>query len=96
LCRARSVRGLAFRDNRVVEHTVAFAPFACQKAAFWFDGCREVTVARNVYADAYAGQTIWTQHMAESDLKVTDSRVFTRFPAPSRNECLPSRFLHHV
>jgi len=81
LVRARSVRGLAFRDNRV-EHTVAFAPFAWQKAAFWFDGCREVTVARNVYADAYAGQTIWTQHMAESDLKVTDSRVFTALPCP--------------
>ena len=81
LVRARSVRGLVFRDN-TIEHTTAFTPFAWQKAAFWFDGCREVTVECNVYADAYAGRTLWTQHMAESDLKVTDSRAFTVLPCP--------------
>jgi hypothetical protein len=37
---------------------------------------------RNVYADTYAGRTLWTQHMAESDLKVTDSRAFTVLPCP--------------
>ena len=51
-----SARG-CFRDN-TIEHTTAFTPFAWQKAAFWFDGCREVTVERNVHADTYAGRTL--------------------------------------
>jgi len=81
LVRARSVRGFAFRGN-TIEHTKAFVPFAWQKAAFWFDGCRGVTVAHNIYAEAYAGQSIWIQHMAEKDLKVTDSRAFMVLPCP--------------
>jgi len=54
----------------------AYAPFAWQKAAFWFDGCREVTVRGNDYAAAYAWHAIWTEHMRPGDLTVKDGRAF--------------------
>ncbi len=75
LVRARSVRGLAFRNN-TVEHTQTYAPFAWQQAAFWFDGCREVAVRANRYADAYPGRAVWTEHMRPADLTVEDGRAF--------------------
>ena len=75
LLRARSVRGLSFADN-AVERTRTYAPFAWQKAAFWFDGCREVSVKGNRYAEAYEGRTIWVEHMAPGDLAVKDGRAF--------------------
>ena len=75
LVRARSVRGLAFKNN-TIEHTATYEPFAWQKASFWFDGCREVTVRGNRYADAYEGRTIWTEHMRADDLNVKDGRPF--------------------
>jgi hypothetical protein len=81
LVRARSVRGLAFRDNRI-EHTDTYAPYAWQKATFWFDGCREVTVRGNRYADAYVGRAIWTEHMRPEDLEVKDGRAFEVLQRP--------------
>lgn len=82
LVRARSVRGLTFRNN-TVEHTDTYAPFAWQKAAFWFDGCRDVTVSGNRYADAYAGRALWTEHMRAEDLELKDSRIFEVLERPS-------------
>ena len=75
LVRARSVRGLAFKKN-TIEHTATYEPFAWQKAAFWFDGCREVTVSGNRYAAAYAGRTIWIEHMRADDLTAKKDRPF--------------------
>ena len=82
LVRARSVRGFAFRKNSV-ERTNTYVPFAWQKAAFWFDGCREVTVSGNRYGDAYEGHTIWTEHMRESDLTVKEDRAFETRERPA-------------
>ena len=82
LVRARSVRGLAFKNN-AIEHTTTYEPFAWQKAAFWFDGCREVAVRGNRYADAYAGHTIWIEHMRSDDLQLKDGRVFEVLERPT-------------
>ena len=81
LLRARSVRGLTFEDN-AVERTRTYEPFAWQRAAFWFDGCREVSVNGNRYADDYEGRSIWSEHMAEGDLTLKDSRAFDVVPCP--------------
>ena len=81
LVRARSVRGLTFKKNRV-EHTDAYAPFLWQRAALWLDGCREAAVSGNRYDDAYAGRTIWADHMRPEDLKVGDSRPFEVMASP--------------
>ncbi len=82
IVRARSVRGLTFKNN-TIEHTATYAPFAWQKAAFWFDGCREVTVRGNRYADAYGGHAIWTEHMRTEDLNVKDERPFEVMERPA-------------
>ena len=82
LVRARSVRGLTFKKN-TVEHTETYAPFAWQTASFWFDGCREVTVHGNHYADAYAGRSIWAEHMCPADLTVKDNRSFEVLERPA-------------
>ncbi len=75
LVRARSVRGLTFREN-TVERTNSFPPFAWQKASFRFEGCRDVELRNNRYDDAYEGRLIWTEHMRPSDLTVEDGRTF--------------------
>ena len=76
------MRGLTFKNN-TIEHTATYAPFAWQKAAFWFDGCREVTVRGNRYADAYGGHAIWTEHMRTEDLNVKDERPFEVMERPA-------------
>ena len=82
LVRARSVRGLSFRNN-TVERTNSYAPFAWQKAAFWFDGCREVAIRGNRYGDAYEGRTVWTEHMKPEDLTINDGRRFEVLARPA-------------
>lgn len=81
LLRARSVRGLVFADN-TVQRTRTFTPFAWQKAAFWFDGCRDVSVRGNTYAADYESNVIWAEHMRQTDLKVDDGRMFNVTPRP--------------
>jgi len=75
LVRARSVRGFTFSSN-VVERTRRYAPFAWQRAAFSFEGCREVVLRGNRYDDAYEGRDIWVKTMRPDDLKVEDGRSF--------------------
>ena len=82
LVRARSVRGLTFKKN-TIERTTYFTPFAWQKAAFWFDGCREVSISGNTYGADYEGKAVWTEHMKPDDLTVNDTRAFEVVPRPS-------------
>lgn len=81
LVRARSVRGLAFRGN-TIERTRSYTPFAWQKAAFWLDGCREVSIGGNTYGADYEGRAVWTEHMKPDDLALGDSRAFEVVPRP--------------
>lgn len=83
LLRARSVRGLGFSGN-TVERTRTLTPFAYQQAAFWLDGCREVTLHGNRYDEAYEGRTIWSEHMRPADLVQDDGRSFTVTPGPTK------------
>jgi hypothetical protein len=75
LLRARSAGSLSFCSN-TVERTRSYAPFAWQKAAFSFEGCREVALRGNRYADAYEGREVWMKMMRPGDLKMEDGRAF--------------------
>jgi hypothetical protein len=79
--RARSVRGLTFRNN-TIERTRNYTPFAWQQAAFWLNGCREVSINGNTYGADYEGKTVWTEHMKPDDLTLGESRAFEVMPRP--------------
>lgn len=69
LVRAYSVGGLRFQSNTIVR-TDAYVPFAFQKEAFWFDGCREVTIDGNQFENGFDGSTLRQGHMWQSDLYI--------------------------
>lgn len=85
LLRARSIGNLVFSGNKI-EHTRTYKPFAWQRAAFWLDGCREVLIKDNSYDAFYEGDTIWTEHMQPSDLKMDEARKFRSIPAPEEKQ----------
>lgn len=65
---ARSVRRLAFRNNRV-ERTTAY-PMHGRKVNFLLDGCREVDISGNVFDESFPGRNIELLHMRPSDVCV--------------------------
>jgi len=67
LVRACSVGGLRFVDNTVVR-SQRFEPFAFQKEAFWFDGCRAVEIRGNRFENGFDGSTIRIGRMQSSDI----------------------------
>ena len=68
LMRARSVRGLMFRNNEIIR-TYAFEPYLWQKSSFLLDGCRDVIITGNKIANDYLTRTIEAHHMKKSDVK---------------------------
>ena len=78
IVRARSVRNLSFKRNRIVK-TFTYAPYAWQKSGFLLDGCRNVTVTDNIIDKNYKTTDIVIEHMKRTDVN-TD--VFTVKSAP--------------
>lgn len=68
LVRARSVRGFLFTGNQI-EKTHTYRPYAWQKSAFMFDGCREVIIRNNTIDTDYTTKEILLEHMKEDDVK---------------------------
>ena len=71
---ARSVRNLKFIGN-TLSRTATYLPFAQSKATFVFDGCREVLIEGNTYAEDLLGKNIQTEHMKPDDLAVKDAAI---------------------
>lgn len=74
LLHARSVRGLLFKNNEVVQ-TYDFEPYLWQKSSFLLDGCRDVEIIDNKIDDKYMTKTVHAQHMRKSDIKVEGFKV---------------------
>lgn len=79
LIRARSVRGLTFRNNEIIR-TYTFEPYAWQKSSFLLDGCREVNISGNIIDKDYKTRLIEYEHMRLSDIKVDRKQNFTIIP----------------
>ena len=75
---ARSVRGLTFTGN-TLNRTTTYPPFARNKATFVFDGCRDVRIEGNTYADGVLGKNIRTEHMKPDDVKIGDKEQIDIF-----------------
>jgi hypothetical protein len=71
---ARSVRNLTFTGN-TLSRTTTYAPFAQNKMTFVFDGCREVRIEGNTYADDVLGKNVKTEHMKTNDLDIKDANI---------------------
>ena len=69
LIHARSVRGLLFNNNEVIQ-TYDFEPYLWQKSSFLLDGCRDVKIINNKIDDEYVTRTVHAQHMKKSDIIV--------------------------
>jgi hypothetical protein len=71
---ARSVRDLSFTNNKL-SLTKTYKPFAINQATFWLDGCRNVSIETNTWADDFLGKNVKTFHMKTEDLKLNDEAV---------------------
>ncbi|MEI6971810.1 MAG: right-handed parallel beta-helix repeat-containing protein [bacterium] len=69
---ARSVRRLAFRNNRI-ERTTAY-PMHGRPVNFLLDGCREVDISGNVVDESFPGRNCELQHMRPSDVRVGEDQ----------------------
>lgn len=69
LIRARSVKNLVFKDN-IIQKTNTYKPYAWQKSAFLFDGCRKVEINNNRWDKKYETKGIYIEHMKTSDIKI--------------------------
>jgi hypothetical protein len=74
---ARSVRGLSFTGN-TLNATTTYPPFAQNKATFVFDGCRDVRIDGNTYADDVLGKNIVMQRMKADDVIIGDKEEIVR------------------
>jgi hypothetical protein len=68
LVHARSVRGLAFRNNEIIR-TYTYEPYLWQQSSFLLDGCREVVITGNRIDAEYTTRTIKMEHMSRSDVR---------------------------
>lgn len=64
---ARSVKGLAFHDNKLVR-TYDYEPYY-RKVNFYLDGCREVSFSNNSFSEDFLGKNMQLIHMRRSDVK---------------------------
>ena len=71
---ARSVRNLRFTGN-TLSRTTTYAPFAQNRMTFVFDGCREVLIEGNTYADDVLGKNVRMEHMKPDDIDVRDADI---------------------
>ncbi|MEI7910938.1 MAG: hypothetical protein WCK77_14985 [Verrucomicrobiota bacterium] len=66
---ARSVDGLAFRDNSI-RHNTLYQPWQGRKSMLTFEGCKAVEVSGNQLADDVLGKNISTVRMNASEVGV--------------------------
>lgn len=71
---ARSVRNLVFANNQLFG-TTTYQPFAVNQATFWLDGCRDVLIEGNSWAEDVLGKNLKMFHMKHSDLMLKDKTV---------------------
>jgi hypothetical protein len=65
---ARSVRGLKFRNNRIIRTNTW--PQHGRKVNFYLDGCREVEISGNAFDPGFPGRNVEMHHMVSGDLSV--------------------------
>lgn len=75
IVRARSVRGLSFVNNKIIQ-TNSYEPYLWQKSSFLFDGCREVTIKKNKLDHLYTTRLITFEHMKRSDIEIGKDQSF--------------------
>ena len=71
---ARSVRGLTFTGN-TLSRTTTYPPFAKNQTTFVLDGCRDVRIEGNTYAEGVLGKNVRTERMKPDDLEIRDPDI---------------------